>query len=456
MQNNIPRLMIAAPYSGGGKTTVTCGLLTALVKRGVRCASFKCGPDYIDPMFHSEIIGAKSRNLDLFMADRETARFLLCKNARDCDVAVMEGVMGYYDGIGGRSTQASSYDLARETGTPVVLVVDVKGMSVSAAAVAKGFLAFRESNIAGIILNRAPESLFHEMKELMEEETGVPVFGYLPNMKENRLESRHLGLVTAGEVRGLKSKLNRIAEQMEQSVDINALLRLAQSAPPVFCRKPGIQKEFEGTVVAVARDAAFCFYYEDNIDLLREMGASVIPFSPLEDREVPAEASGLLLGGGYPELYAGALAQNKSMLHSLKKKVGAGMPVIAECGGFMYLHEYLQDESGKRHAMAGVLQGECYKTGRLRRFGYLCLTAESGNLLLGDGGSIRGHEFHYWDSTRPGEDLIAKKPLRADVWRCAYADRRMYAGFPHLYLYGNIPAAASFLRQCALHAQEKE
>lgn len=455
MRNNTPRLMIAGVSSGSGKTTVTCGLLSALTRRGLKTASFKCGPDYIDPMFHSEVIGAKSRNLDLFMEGEDTARYLLYKNAEGCDIAVLEGVMGYYDGLAGKSAEASSWAVARATQTPAVLVVDCKGMSVSAAAVAKGFISFRESGIKGLLLNRVPKRLYAELKELMEGEIGVPVLGYLPVMPDAALQSRHLGLVTAAEVRGLQDKLRQIAVQMEETVELTRLLAIAKSASALTCTAPDIPLLKQNVTIAVARDNAFCFYYQDSISLLEEMGAKIIDFSPMRDGEIPREADGLLLGGGYPELYAKELAANQTMLASVRGRIAEGMPTVAECGGFMYLHDTMEDSNGEKHTMAGVVPGECFRTSRLNRFGYLTLTAKQDNMLLHKGESISGHEFHYWDSTAPGEAFGAGQPLRDSSWNCGYGTDTLYAAYPHLYFYGNIPAAFRFMQACAGYAQKK-
>ena len=243
-----PRLLLCAPASGGGKTTVTCALLQALVNRGAGPVAFKCGPDYIDPMFHSEIIGAKSRNLDLFFLGRDTARYLLEKNSRGSGLALIEGVMGYYDGIG-LSADASAYDLARAT----------------AAAAVKGMRDFRpDSGIRGVVLNRVSPMLYPRLKEAIEGETGVTVYGYLPNLPGCALESRHLGLVTAAEVAGLREKLSALAAQAEKSVDIDGLLALAASAPALDAAAPALPPPVEGRPrIAVARDEAFCFYYAD-------------------------------------------------------------------------------------------------------------------------------------------------------------------------------------------------
>lgn len=460
-QKSIPRIMIAAAGSGSGKTTVTCGLLQAVLDRGVKPASFKCGPDYIDPMFHSEILGIKSRNLDLFFNGEDTAKYLLCKNSGAAGLAVLEGVMGYYDGLAGKSTDCSSYDLAKKTETPVILVVDCKGMSVSIAALIKGFLEMRKDHgIKGVILNRIPPMLYEDMKSLIETELPVEVLGYLPVMEDCRLESRHLGLVTAKEIGNLKEIINRLASQIAASVDLDRILELAEAAPPIGCSVPeelteigsdpsenGPDSARTPARVAVAMDKAFCFYYQDNLDLLEELGAEIVPFSPLEDRTLPAEIQGLILGGGYPELYLERLSENKTMLQSIRDAVGSGIPCLAECGGFMYLHRLVKDRGGSSYEMAGVIEGESFPTEKLTRFGYIKLTALESNVLCEKGAELKGHEFHYWDSTNTGTGFHAQKPLRKSGWDCIITRGNLWAGYPHIHFYSNIGAAAEYMRK---------
>ena len=344
-----PRLLLCAPASGGGKTTVTCALLQALVNRGAGPVAFKCGPDYIDPMFHSEIIGAKSRNLDLFFLGRDTARYLLEKNSRGSGLALIEGVMGYYDGIG-LSADASAYDLARATGTPAVLVLDGRGRALTAAAAVKGMRDFRpDSGIRGVILNRVSPMLYPRLKEAIEGETGVTVYGYQPNLPGCALESRHLGLVTAAEVAGLREKLSALAAQAEKSVDIDGLLALAASAPALDAAAPALPPPVEGRPrIAVARDKAFCFYYADGLELLETLGAELAEFSPLADESLPEGACGLYLGGGYPELFAGALAANAPMREAVRAAVAGGLPTVADGGG--------APRPGGQHRQAGPLR----------------------------------------------------------------------------------------------------
>ena len=276
----IPRILLAAGASGSGKTLITCGLLQAMKNRGIQTASFKCGPDYIDPMFHSKVIGAKSRNLDTFFAGGDTVRWLLQENMRGMELAVMEGVMGYYDGVGGITTQASAYDLARETKTPVILIVNSRGMSVSLAAYLKGFLEYRaDSQIQGVIFNQMSPMLYPRMKKLVEEELGIRAYGYVPKVEECRIESRHLGLVMPEEVQDLQKKLQKLAQVLEETLDLDGILKLAgqaQDLPPSDLTEEaqifGFQLEWP-VRLGLARDEAFCFVYEDNLRLLESMGA---------------------------------------------------------------------------------------------------------------------------------------------------------------------------------------
>ncbi len=465
MSSRIPRLMIAAAASGGGKTTVTCGILQAFINRGIKTISFKCGPDYIDPMFHTEVLGLKSRNLDLFFTDPKTTSHLLCKNARGFDLAVMEGVMGYYDGLAGISTEASSYDLARKTQTPVVLLIDCKGKSVSILAEIKGFLELKkDSNIKGVLLNRLNAMLYPDLKKLIEAELNIEVFGYIPYRQDISLESRHLGLVTAKEVGNLKEILNRLSTQLEETVDLEGLLSLANSAEPILCeeqtevmeRKSGEAFSLApgNTVrIGVAMDEAFCFYYQDNLDLLSELGAEIVLFSPLRDKKLPPNLQGLLFGGGYPELHLDTLSANFDLLREIREAVLEGIPCVAECGGFMYLQEWIQNREGERAAMVGVIQGGSYPTEKLGRFGYITLTAKRDNLFCKEGTTIRGHEFHYWDSTSTGDCFHAQKPLRKRNWDCMIAEGNLIAGYPHLHYYSNPDFAYNYIKACIEYKQ---
>ena len=389
----IPRILLAAGASGSGKTLITCGLLQALVNRGLKVASFKCGPDYIDPMFHSRVIGTRSRNLDTFFTDGDRTRYLLAKNASDCEIAVMEGVMGYYDGVGGITSRASAYDLASTTDTPVILIINSRGMSVSLAAYVKGFLEYKkDSHICGVIFNQMSPMLYPRMKKLLEEELSVKVLGYVPKVEDCVIESRHLGLVLPEEIPELKSRLQKLSEVLGKTLDIDGILELAGGAPELAAPEPEmlIQKDTafgyrteEKVRIGVADDEAFCFFYADNLNLLEQMGAELVRFSPIHDRELPEDLDGLLLSGGYPELNGEALEENQEMCTRIREVILDGMPCLAECGGFMYLHQEMEDMEGKQRRVCGVIPGRAYRTPKLNRFGYITLT-EKLDIVLGD------------------------------------------------------------------------
>lgn len=447
----LPRIMLAAPASGSGKTLITCGILKALVNRGYRTASFKCGPDYIDPMFHSRVIGTCSGNLDTFFTGSEITRYLFGKAAGEAQISVVEGVMGYYDGLAGISTKASSADVAGTLDIPVVLIVNCRGLSISLLPLLQGFLEFEKpSHIRGVILNRVSGGMYPDLKRLAEERFPLKVLGYVPELEDFKLESRHLGLVLPGEVEALQEKLDKLAARLEETLDLDAFLAMADSAPDLEYEAPRIPvlKNPGSVTVAVAEDEAFCFTYRDNLQLLKEMGARLVKFSPLHDRELPKGIQGLILSGGYPELHAKALSENTSMRDSVFRAVCGGLPCIAECGGFLYLHKMLEGADKEYYPMAGVLDAGAYRREKLTRFGYVTLEALTGQMLLEKGEEIRGHEFHYWESESCGSSMRAKKPLRKRNWMCVHGRDTLYAGFPHLFFYSNPRAAWKFLRKC--------
>lgn len=451
MKTKAPRLLICAPASGGGKTTFTCGLLQAFANRGLRLQACKCGPDYIDPMFHREVIGADSRNLDLFFMSENQVRELVAGGAREADMTVIEGVMGYYDGIA-VSDEASAWDVARATETPAVLVVDGKGRARSIAAEVLGFLRFRNpSGIAGVVINRCAPMLYPRLKELIEQECGIRAYGYVPVLQDCSLESRHLGLVTASEVADLQVKLNKIATTFEETIDIDGLLELAGTAPELSYEENALNPPSleHAPRIAVAHDDAFCFYYSDTLRTMEHLGAELVNFSPLSDAHLPEGASGLYLGGGYPELHCSELSGNTTLLAEIREAAEAGMPIIAECGGFMFLHEELEDAEGRFWPMVGVIPGRSFKTPRLSRFGYIDIEAKADNLLCGVGDSLPAHEFHYWDSDAPGGAFRAQKPQSPRGWECAHATPTLYAGYPHLCLHACPSSLERFVRACA-------
>lgn len=450
-----PGILLTAPASGSGKTLVTCGILQALVNRGQKIVSFKCGPDYIDPMFHGKVIGTKSRNLDTFFTDADTTRYLYEKNTEGFDLAVVEGVMGYYDGLGGIRTEGSTYDVARTLDLPAILIVNCRGASLSVLATVRGFLEYqKDSHICGVILNQISPMIYGQLRVLIEQELQIRVFGYVPKMENLSLDSRHLGLVLPGEIRALQKKLNDLAEKLEETLDLDGMISEIKTAEYRTAGKSDIRKEIQALSfpdkirIAVAEDDAFCFTYLDNLELLEEMGAKLVPFSPVRDGRLPEAVSGLILSGGYPELHAKELGSNRSMRASVRKAVADGMPCIAECGGFLYLHRELEGTDGRFYPMAGVLDAKAYRTEKLSRFGYVTLAAEEDQLLGKAGTQIRGHEFHYWDSESCGESFHARKPAGRREWDCVHGTNTLYAGFPHLFYYSNLQVPHAFLRSC--------
>lgn len=440
------RVIIAGTNSGCGKTTVTLAILAALKLRSVSLSSFKCGPDYIDPMFHRKVLGIPSYNLDPFFCEKEQLRLRVGKNPDT--FSVIEGVMGYYDGVG-IDSEFSTYSVAEATDTPVILVVNVKGMHTSVGAILLGFCSYRQnSGIKGVIFNGASAMLYPTLKELAAAEGLLPL-GFLPKDESISVGSRHLGLVTAEEIEDLQERLQRLGTLAEQSLNLDGILDLGTSACTLPRPVPA-QISAQRACVAVARDEAFCFLYEENLELLAQMGCKLNFFSPLRDEKLPKGVAGLYLPGGYPELYLKELSENAPLRAEIRNAIIGGMPTIAECGGFLYLHSKLDGMT-----MVGALGGDAYKTDRLQRFGYVTLTANEDNLLCKKGDSIRGHEFHYYDSTNCGEGFTASKPLSEKSWRCAHISDRLYLGFPHLYFPANPGFAENFIREIEQYEHDR-
>ena len=452
------RIMIAAPQSGSGKTLITCALLQALKEKNYYLESFKCGPDYIDPMFHKTVLGISSRNLDPFFTEDSITRMLLSKGQDSRDLAVIEGVMGLYDGLGGIREEASSYALAKATNTPIILTVNARGMGRSLLALLSGFLQYDTAHlIKGVILNQTPSSFASVLSKEIEETFHIPIVASFPVRDDVRIESRHLGLVMPYELEDIQSRLKIASQVLCENANIEQILEIAKSAPKLeYDVKRDIkQKLTEKTIrIGVARDEAFCFYYEDNLDLLKSLGAKLIFFSPLHDDTLPKDLDGILFGGGYPELYLKELEENESMRNSVKSAIENKMPSLAECGGFMYLHDTIFDSEKKPYKMAGVIHACCMKKERLVRFGYLTLNSKTDSFLQ-KGETIRGHEFHYYDSEDNGECAIAKKPVGTRSWECVHAGSDHWWGFAHLSYYSNPKFAEKFAEACRSYKTNK-
>ena len=465
-------VLLAAPSSGSGKTVVTLGLLGMLKKRGVRLAAFKCGPDFIDPMFHRRILEVESCNLDSFFLPPKKVRALaertLREHAGPDGLGVVEGVMGYFDGLGGVSLQGSSLEMAEILDVPVILIVDGRGASLSLAALIRGFLDYlpqgeapRPSRIAGVILNRVSPGMYGLLKKTIEEQLPVRCLGFVPKLDWLRLESRHLGLVLPGEVEGLKGQMDRLALELEKTLDVDGILNLAAQGAA-----GGKKEEFpnpggaETDIIPAARtfrlgiamDEAFCFYYGENLRLLEQAGAQLCPFSPLGDGGLPERVDGLLFGGGYPELHAARLAENASMRAAVRRAAERGMPVLAECGGYLYLLEQLEGEDGALYPMAGVFEGTGRRERSLRHFGYITVTAGERGIYLTPGEQVRGHEFHYWHCSLDEEQSVmrADKPTGSRFWPAMRVKKAVLAGFPHLYYPSGREFVHRFARACEL------
>lgn len=559
----VPGFLVTAPSSSSGKTIVTLVLLEILRRKGLHPAVFKTGPDYIDPMYHSAIAGGMCHNLDSCLCSPDMVRRIYNRYAAGHDLALVEGAMGYYDGVGGVSEQASAYEIGRILDLPAVLVLPAPATALTGAAIVRGIAALRESGpkerrpkmrrskelrpeeckseelrpeeraddmgrmpeknsgIQALILNRCSQDLFERTAPVIEREAKIPVLGYMPKMPEAVLPSRHLGLVLADEIRDLKERVRTLADEAEKTIDTDRLLsllvpltrnaRAAEDAEKLsLLPVPDLNQNTNGLehadtpVIAVARDEAFCFLYEECVDLLRDLGAEVRYFSPVHDREIPEDASALYLPGGYPELYADKLSANKTMLASIRKAALGGLPLIAECGGYMYLCRSIEtgalaggssvtgraggtssggssvtdrsggtwpgggsvtgraggtwpggssvaDRSGKTSAceypMAGIFPGNLKKTPGLVRFGYASMMASEDSLLFRKGETVRIHSFHHFDTEEDdrGSAFSFQKEGRHVIWQEGYAGKSFYAAFPHLYLPGCPEAAERFV-----------
>ena len=444
-KGDVKRIMIAAAGSGSGKTVITCGLLKILKDRGYDPLSFKCGPDYIDPMFHRTVLGIDSRNLDTYLAGEEGVVKTLESAAGR--YAVIEGVMGIYDGMSPDSLSGSCYEIASITDTPVILVVNASGTGRTVISLIKGILSDDTSKlIKGLILNRISDTFYEKLEPVLADElsrlgSDVRILGAIPKTDVINLESRHLGLKLPGETDDLYSQIAAFAKIMEDKIDIDGLINVMDrsgsgervfplpSASPV-CACSGSR------TLAVARDEAFCFYYPENIDFLAQLGMKIICFSPIHDAKIPESADAVLLGGGYPELWLQELSQNVSMLESVRSAIENGMPSIAECGGFMYLHNVIADRDGKEYAMVGAIDGKCTYTGHLVNFGYVKITGIPGtknNDHCAAPVGMRGHEFHYYDSTCNGQDALLCKPSSGREYPGMIINPTRLWGWPHLY-----------------------
>jgi cobyrinic acid a,c-diamide synthase len=427
---NIPRVVIAGTHSGCGKTSVAAGLLRALRRRGNQLQPYKVGPDFLDPPHLTQAAGRTCRNLDGWMLPQGTLIEIFARGAEGADAAVIEGMMGLYDGVGGTGDEGSTAEVARWLGAPVILVVDVSASARSAAASALGFTVFDPGlNVAGVIANRAGGPRHVQTLRDALGSSGIPLLGTLPTNPDVAVAERHLGLLPPDD-----GAVDALADAVAEYVDLDAVLRIARTAPPVVAGVPVFppMPMAPAVRVAVARDEAFSFYYQDALELLEAHGAALLPFSPLRDAE-PPPSDGLYLGGGHPESFAAGLAENTSMRQAIASAVRGGLPVYAECGGLLYLTERIEDTGGRAHPMVGAVPGVTRMHDRPAALSYVTLQAVDDSLLLHSGETVRAHEFH--DST-----VALDGPVRF-AYRSAEG-RGIETGFDGVYLPGGVASYA--------------
>jgi cobyrinic acid a,c-diamide synthase len=453
----IPGIIIAGTNSGSGKTTISTGLMAALIKRGHDIQPFKTGPDYIDTMFHSHITKKKSRNLDSWLLEPEILEFLFQSTAKKSEISVIEGVMGLYDGFSGKEEAGSTAHLSKIIKAPVILIVNGEGMSGSIAALINGFSDFDDDvDIQGVIINNInSESHYQLLKDIILSSTKVKPLGYMPRLDYAILESRHLGLIPAGEVKELDKKIEHLADKIEKTVDIDGILNIAFKKPNMKeAHIPDSLTKKSSVRIGIAKDKAFNFYYQDNLELLEMLGANLIYFSPMEDRKLPDNLDGIYFGGGYPEVFCKELSCNQDFKDDLMRYIERHIPVYAECGGLMYLSNSINLTNGEKHEMVGAISGDIYMTDRLKRFGYSEVEVIKDNPISKKGDKIRVHEFHFSEIRNSNAEnhcfKIKKKRFDNKVteWTCGYSYKNIIAGYPHIHFWSNISFARTFIDSC--------
>ncbi|OGR51843.1 MAG: hypothetical protein A3I11_08035 [Elusimicrobia bacterium RIFCSPLOWO2_02_FULL_39_32] len=405
---NIPRIIVSGTQSGVGKTSVTLALMAAFKKVGIKVQPFKVGPDYIDPSYHQLVTEKPSHNLDTWLLTKEKVQWLFQKESHNCELAIIEGVMGLYDGFGSCEETASTQEIAKLLNCPIVLVIDAKKMARSAAALILGFKSFDPAlKIGGVILNKVGSLRHYQiLKEAVETYTQIPVLGGIPSNLKIHVPERHLGLLTASENKEFKELLNALTdlirpdpEKNNPGINLDAILKIAKETEPLpKVKSPSIEfnnNNLKSVKIGIAKDKAFSFYYQANLDLLERCGAKLITFSPLETKELPEGLSALYFGGGFPEIYAQELQNNLYLKKQIKNLIADGLPVYAECGGYMYLTEAIQDLEGKTYEMVGAIPGKITMTKKLQNFGYKQGKSIHPNILHDKETMVRGHEFHY-------------------------------------------------------------
>jgi cobyrinic acid a,c-diamide synthase len=447
MIRRIPRIVIAGTHSGVGKTTIATALMAALSRRGMRVQPFKVGPDFIDPGFHQVACGRVSRNLDGWMLSRETNLQVFTRAAADADVAIVEGVMGLFDGRAAVGEEGSTAEMAKWLNAPVLLVADASAMARSAAALVHGFESFDpDLCVAGVVFNRVGGARHVELlRESVSAHCRSTVAGCLPHNEKIALPSRHLGLKLAEESLN-EQRLSAMADWIESNLNLDQLLAIARDHASLIDVEAPRDTAVESRVrIGVARDHAFCFYYQDNLDLLARCGAELVPFSPIVDQSLPAGLDGLYLGGGYPELHADELARNRPMLEAVRAFARSGRPVYAECGGFMYLTEAIIDAEGREHSMVGLFPTRARMQTRLAALGYREPLPAPEALWAQGCEDLRGHEFRY-SSIDPMPPEVAR--VYADP-ALGYRVHSVFASYIHLHFLASPEFVRGFVEHCA-------
>ncbi|QEK11807.1 cobyrinate a,c-diamide synthase [Crassaminicella thermophila] len=454
-----PRFVLAGTQSGVGKTTISIGIMAAFKKRGLNVQPFKVGPDYIDPAFHSFVTKNKSRNLDSWMIKPNIIMSLFLKNSLCKDISIVEGVMGLYDGYGTKKDEGSTAHVSKIIQAPVILIVDGKGMSSSAAAQVLGYKLYDECvDIKGIIINNiSGDSHYNLLKESIERDTKIKCVGYLRSNAHIALESRHLGLIPSVELKGLEKKIEEIAEMVEETIDLDALIMIANEAKSIEYQPPKVKEIVKNINIGVALDKSFNFYYEDNLDLLKDLGANLIYFSPIEDEDLPENLHGLYIGGGFPEVFAKELEKNIKMREKIKEAIKNGIPTYAECGGFMYLSKAITTLEDEKYEMVGIFDTEAKMTKRLQRFGYVHVNIEKPCAIAKEKNHVKAHEFHrsMIDENTQNEYVYVVDKIRngekIKTWKCGLKKYNALGAYAHIHFYSNTGIAKDFIENCMLY-----
>lgn len=449
-----PRIIIAATQSGAGKTTITSGILAALVKRGLNVQAYKVGPDYIDTGFHEIASGKPSHNLDSWLVGENKLREIFFNGSRRAEIALIEGVMGLYDG--GVAGVSSTAQIAQILQIPTVLVIDVKSMGISAAAVALGFREFDKNlNLAGVILNRVGSDSHKKMIVDALEKINIKCFGAIKRNENFILPERHLGLVPTAE-NNFTEVIEKICATVETEIDIDALIKIAESAPSIQnSNYPTIPLAHYHTKIAVAKDAAFNFYYEESLNVLESFGAELIYFSPLNDETLPENIDGLIIGGGFPEMFAEKLQANKKIRRAIRKAAENNLPIYAECGGFMYLMKSITNFEGKNFEMCGVINSSAVMTEKLQTVGYIDAEILSDCIIGKAGDKIHAHEFHFSTAETDNNIFSCKRMRTGKIYRAGFFTENIVASYLHIHFAGCQSAAEKFVNACKNYNQKR-